>query len=392
MLDVDHAVPSASEREKSVRRRREGLMTVMSKARLDWIVIGSQANFFFVTGYHTPTWQFPLRPLFLLLGADGAAQAIVSKAEAEQVCAGGVDLTAAPYVDPLPVEQDGLIELQHVEAAQQVVIRELRARGAKRVGLELAAAPPSHMTPRFAEAIVREVEIVDVSMQLSSLRRIKDTVDLAGLRIAGAALGRAFDGFEAGARVGMTERELRNVLLSAAGAAGADFVSYIALRHTDGDMLGPATYRRWEPGEVIYVDCALCVDGYWADLSRHYVATDLSTAQDKAYTTLIDVLRREKEAVRAGVRCSDVAEIVRSTLGAGRYGRFGHGIGLQFLEPPSLASADPTRLVAGMTLCVEPIGTFPGAGELIAEEMVVVAENGCELLSPPMPTKMEVLQ
>lgn len=94
------------------------------------------------------------------------------------------------------------------------------------------------------------------------------------------------------------------------------------------------------------------------------------------------------------VAVADVAAAVADELpadGARAFGRLGHGVGLEIAEPPSLHPADPTVLEPGMTLCVEPTSGFGDAGNLVGEEMVVVTEDGGELLSPAFPDTIEVL-
>jgi Xaa-Pro dipeptidase len=63
------------------------------------------------------------------------------------------------------------------------------------------------------------------------------------------------------------------------------------------------------------------------------------------------------------------------------FGRIGHGIGLDQVEPPSITEGDDRKLVSGMTLCIEPNCLVPEIGLLIAEEQIVITETGYELLN-----------
>ena len=73
------------------------------------------------------------------------------------------------------------------------------------------------------------------------------------------------------------------------------------------------------------------------------------------------------------------------------YGRSGHGIGLDYTEPPSVHVDEVALAEPGMVLCLEPNRCIAGVGNLTAEEEVVITETGARLLSPPFPTELRVL-
>jgi Xaa-Pro aminopeptidase len=99
-------------------------------------------------------------------------------------------------------------------------------------------------------------------------------------------------------------------------------------------------------------------------------------------------------AVRPGVPIADVAAVCESALGAvdapistniATLGtRFGHGMGLEFVEPPHVAAYDPTVLEPGMVVAIEP-GIATRYGRFHFRELAVVTEQGCRLLPGPTP-------
>jgi Xaa-Pro aminopeptidase len=59
----------------------------------------------------------------------------------------------------------------------------------------------------------------------------------------------------------------------------------------------------------------------------------------------------------------------------------GHGVGLEVHEAPGLGPGNRDALVAGDVLAIEPALCDPGIGEVRFEDLVLVAEHGCETLT-----------
>ena len=375
-----------------VRRRRRLLREELAHSGLDAVVLSSEPNFQYFSGYRTPSWANRARPMLLLARADGSCLAVVSEAEADRVESDGVDLEAIPYREPVASTDGGEAILEFIPAAVSAAAHGLRP--ARRLGLELS----SHFQAGLPAAAMRQLalelgaEPVDAASILWRLRIRKSALEVDCLRRAADALERAYQTFAATAGAGLSERELHRLFLEAAAASGADWIGYVSIVvDSRGALLGGLGARRWERDRLLLVDAGLLVDGYWSDFWRIFVAGEPSQVQAAAYAEIFNSVRAEREAVAKEPRAADVARLVGRLLERGNggvFGRVGHGIGLDLTEPPSLHCDDPTPIVAGMTLCVEPAGWFPEVGHLVAEETIVVTEGGCELISPAFPERL----
>ena len=69
-------------------------------------------------------------------------------------------------------------------------------------------------------------------------------------------------------------------------------------------------------------------------------------------------------------------------------GRFGHGLGLQLTEPPSITFDNSMKIKTNMVLTIEPSIEFAPGKILVHEENIVITESGAELLSTRAPYKI----
>jgi Xaa-Pro aminopeptidase len=93
------------------------------------------------------------------------------------------------------------------------------------------------------------------------------------------------------------------------------------------------------------------------------------------------------DAVKPGVEVGDVDRAARKSLqnsGLAKYFTHstGHGVGLEIHEAPRLAAGQSEVLQAGMVITVEPGVYVPGKWGVRIEDMIVVTERGCEVLTP----------
>ena len=93
--------------------------------------------------------------------------------------------------------------------------------------------------------------------------------------------------------------------------------------------------------------------------------------------------------------CGEVDHAARSVLRKARLDRFfthstGHGVGLEIHEEPRLARGQREVLAPGMVITVEPGVYIPGRGGVRIEDMVVVREGGCDVLTPASKALLEL--
>lgn len=381
------AVATLAERRLAFGRR-------LDLAGVDAAIIATEPSFAYLTGYATPSWAMRSRPIAFVAFRDGGGTAVLSAAEAPSVAASALGIAAEGYADPAPDGNGGPPDFGRALADRLVAV--LGPRRPTRIAVELGSAFPPGLAPATLD-VVRVglgVELVDCGPLLWPLRLTKTDAEIGLMRAAADALAGVYASFAAEARTGMTERELHELLeYAAVRHVGAQLRYATVVAGAQRPLLGPPGARAWQPEDVLLVDVGIVRDGYWTDFSRHFAASEQPAAVRAAYARIVTALGAGRDACRPGARAGDVAAAMGGELPPAHdaFGRLGHGVGLELTEPPSLHAADRTELRPGMTLCLEPIAWFDGVGHLVGEEVVVVTESGCELLSPPFPVEMELI-
>lgn len=187
---------------------------------------------------------------------------------------------------------------------------------------------------------------------------------------------------------GLTERQMVGVVGDAHLRRGADTAYEHLVCYGKGcceshHVSGSATIN---PGEPAIFDIWAPVNRYWCDMTRTVFYKSVSDEQRKVY----DIVRAANEAgiaaVKPGVPICEVDKAARKVITDAGYGEYfthrtGHGIGLAGHEPPDCSSVSQMILQPGMCFSVEPGIYLPEQWGVRVEDLVIVTENGVEVLN-----------
>src|SRR6202167_383426 len=156
----------------------------------------------------------------------------------------------------------------------------------------------------------------------------------------------------------------------------------------DAGRFNRSTGRRLKNGDLVLIELATCVNGYWSDLTR----TAAVGSPEPEAAAVLDVAREAQQAaidaIRPGVSGGDIDAAARDKITAQGLRSFfthhtGHHVGFRYHDPGFLmVPGESAKLEPGMVITIEPGVYVPerGAGARI-EDDVLVTESGHEVLS-----------
>ena len=365
----------------------------MAKWGLDGILLTTEADLKYMTGFVTRFWESPSRPWYIIVPAAGDPVAVIPSI--------GAALMGTTWIKDIrtwrapDLEDDGVSLLS-------ATLDELLGAGAVRVGLPAGHESNLRMPLNdfwALQALRPERQFVSDENIIRYARSVKTPAEVEKIRAACAVAGRAFDRMGEVLAEGVRKEDYYRGFQRLCLEEGADFVPYIAGGHGEwgyGDIIAPADESQIKAGDVVMLDTGVLLDGYFADYDRNFSfgKPPRQEVQD-AFGTLVDAVDAGFAAAKPGARASDLFAAMDQVVTGGKNsadsGRFGHGLGLQLTEWPSLIPDEHTVLVEGMVLTLEPsIETTADGQLLVHEENIVITADGAEFLSPRAPRAFKV--
>lgn len=243
-------------------------------------------------------------------------------------------------------------------------------------------------------------ELVEMSDLIANARACKTRFELAKLRIANEIAEMGMGAFTDRLEPGMTEVGVGALVegvirAEGPGHKGARLVRASAevgagpVGSTKGTLLVPSTTREIQEGDIVMVELATCVDGYWSDLTYVSVAGAPSDQQVDVYNTVLEAQQAAAAMMKPGASFEDPDRAARDVLKAAGLDEYfvhitGHAVGYRYHEfIPFLMPGAEGTLAEGMVSSVEPGVYIPDFGGIRIEDNVAVGAEGPDFLSTP---------
>jgi len=239
------------------------------------------------------------------------------------------------------------------------------------------------------EGINADSDIVPVPELVEWLRQVKEPDELAALRKAAQVSVDAFNEMVPLLHVGMTEREIANLLdkiIKEHGAEKASFDTIVASGFRGALPHAEATDKKIELGELVTVDFGYYVDGYTSDITRTFAVGEVDEESLKIYNVAKEANEKSIAVIKAGIGGAEIDKVARDIITEAGYGAkythsTGHGVGLAIHEGPAVSAKSEDQIEAGMLLTIEPGIYLEGKAGVRIEDDIIVTADGYENLT-----------
>ncbi len=377
-----------SDEEFAERTRR--CQTEMAKRSIDAIVVSTEPEVRYFTGFHTPFWQSPTRPWFTVIPSSGKPVAVIPSIGGASMSETWID-DVRTWSSPQP-DDDGVTLLADC-------IRELAGDGGV-VGMPTGPETHVRMPLRDLDRLRSIVgDFVDVTDIVSGLRMVKSEHEIAKHRHICRLVSNAFDELPNLLSAGMTERQAFVAFRDEILRQGADDVPYLVGATGPGgveDIIRRPSDREIADGDLLIFDTGSTFDGYFSDFDRNFAFGHATQDACDAYRAVWEATEAGLGVVRPGATTTEVFTAMNNVLKANGslgndVGRMGHGLGMQVTEWPSHTASDDTLIEENMVLTLEPGLLWAPGKAMVHEENIVVRADGPELLSRRAAPEMVII-
>ena len=363
------------------RARLEKARALMKANNIDALMLTGGTSMEYFTGIR---WGVSERLLAAIIPVKGSAFLVTPKFEEERAM-------EQAHLGPLGKDAD-VYAWEEDESPYELIAKGFKARGMSTatIGVE--------ETVRFqyvdGAMHLPAVKVVLGTPVTAGCRMVKDTHEIALMRLASQVTLKAYEAAWKSLKEGMTQDQFATLVAQAhtqlgfSGSAGVQVGKFSALPH------GSATPQVVREGSILLMDGGCKVEGYSSDISRTFVLgkptqrmKDVFEIEHKAQTTAV-------KTARPGLPCEAVDAAARKVITDAGFGpdykffghRVGHGMGMDGHEWPYLVRGNKLPLQPGMVFSDEPGIYIPGEFGIRLEDDMVITENGAELFTPQSPS------
>ena len=378
--------------EAEFQARMDRAQRRMAADGIAGLLLTTEPEVRYFSGFQTLFWQSPTRPWFLFVPATGKPVAVIPEIGGALMRRSWLD-DIRTWSAPAP-DDDGVSLLADLLAPL--------ARAGERLGV--MKGHETHLRMPLGDwerllTMLPGLEFTDATLLVQGLRMVKSVAEIEKLRHICDIGSAAFEAVPQFAREGTPRDAVFREFRRTAIGLGADDAPYVVGGADQGgyaDVISPPSQHPLQAGDVLMLDTGCVWDGYFCDFDRNWAIGRADDQARRAYDVLWRATEAGIAAARPGNRCRDLFVAMSKVIAemdetGGDVGRFGHGLGMQLTEQPSHAIFDRTELAENMVLTIEPSLSYGDGLMMVHEENIVVRAGGAELLTRRAPVELPVI-
>ncbi len=357
----------------------------MEEAKLDYILVGDNANLYYLTGR--------VFCGYVLVDKDGNVDYFLRR--------------------PSTLKGDGATVYHRLDEMTTQVAEAIRQNPGT-LGLTLDDTPFS-MIERLLKGLEMKEVPGNASAVLRKARAVKTDMEIKAMQMSGIKQTQVYRGIPHLYKEGMTDIEFQIEVeraLRLAGClgqfrcSGSEMEIYMGnvLTGENADTPSPYDFAMGgagmspslpvgangtiiKRGKPVMVDMNGNFTGYMTDMTRCYISGDIPELAAKANRLSMDICSRLSEMMQPGVEAKvlyAMAEDMAKEAGMAEFfmghrhhaGFVGHGVGITINELPVIAPRSRDILAEGNCIALEPKFVIPGIGAVGVENTYVVRHSG----------------
>ncbi len=295
-------------------------------------------------------------------------------------------LTDSRYIEEAEEVVTGF-QVHLVKTSTYVALKDLiKKNNLHRVGFESMNLP--YEVALRLKGLLGKSELVPVKSLIESQRAVKDACEVKlirnSIRLTRSVLDVIIKLIKPGMREDFLAREIELEFIKRRALPA--FEPIVASGANSSKPHSRPTASAISKNVPVMVDLGCRLEGYSSDLTRMVFLGRVKDKFKKIYKIISVAQKRAIDMVRPGARIADVDLAARGYIRDQGFGRYfghslGHGVGMEVHEEPTISRLNESLLQTGTVFTVEPAIYIPKFGGVRIEDIVLVTDRGCEVLT-----------
>lgn len=232
-------------------------------------------------------------------------------------------------------------------------------------------------------------KFIESSYIIDDLRTLKDEEEKEAMRVASRLNDQAMAKLKDSVTADLSEKQLVSVLSGIYEDLGADGFSFdpiLAYGANAANPHGVPGNDLPKPGDTLILDIGCVKDYYCSDMTRTVFYKEIPEKGREIFEIVLEANKRAEAIIKPGVRFCDIDAAARDYITEKGYGKYfthrtGHSIGLECHDKGDVSAINTDEVKPGMIFSIEPGIYLTGDLGVRIEDLVLVTEDGCEILN-----------
>ena len=371
--------------------RLERAQELLYEYKLDALLVTIPSNIRYFTGIDTHFWESPTRPWFLVVPLSGRLMAVIPEI--------GEKLFEKTFVKDIYTWSSPNIKGDDISPLKSLLDSMPSRFGA--IGAELGKEMSIRM-PVLDFGILQsnfKFNIVDGTSLIWKLRKVKTLNEIRKIEKVAQIVSDVFEKLPTFISADDSERDVAKKLKTEILKKGADNIPYLPVVSGVGgvsQIISNPTDKLISSGDFLFIDTGTTFDGYFCDFDRNFAIGQASDELKKTNEILWHATEEGIKNLVPGAKTKDIWKKINKKIEDFGFmikgeGRYGHGVGLQLTEPPSISSFDNSIIQENMVLTIEPSLEYKPGKIIVHEENIFVSKDGPILLTKRAPKELPLI-